>query len=235
MSDVYAWPFLAATFAPRTDRPSAPAAGSLDAPLVWLRVNADWLGHVVGLLDALTEPDAWAGDEVERDRAVQEVERLLAGIGEGPVSVPIGAISAYGGAQAPAGWLLCNGQAVSRAAYAALFNVIGVTYGSGDGATTFNLPDLRRRSPIGAGGGWALGAPVGAETHTLTIEELPAHTHSDRYNGTVQFYQGAAPPAYTMAGAGAAYAATGSTGGGQPHNNVGPSLAVNFIIYAGGV
>ena len=64
-------------------------------------------------------------------------------------SVPIGAIQPYAGAYIPQGWLLCNGQAVDRTAYSELFNIIGTIYGDGDGETTFNLPDLRTRVPVG--------------------------------------------------------------------------------------
>lgn len=64
---------------------------------------------------------------------------------------PIGAILAFGGATAPAGWLLCQGQAISRTTYAALFAVIGTAYGAGDGSTTFNLPDPREAALVGAG------------------------------------------------------------------------------------
>lgn len=75
--------------------------------------------------------------------ALAEYEASLAG-------VPIGAMMAYGGATAPSGWLLCYGQAVSRTTYAALFAVIGVAYGAGDASSTFNIPDLRGRYPLGA-------------------------------------------------------------------------------------
>lgn len=89
---------------------------------------------------------------------------------------PKGMISPFGGSSAPSGWLMCNGGAVSRTTYSALFAVIGTTYGSGDGSSTFNVPDLLGRSPIGSGSGTdltarTLGAKIGAET-------LPAHTHT---------------------------------------------------------
>ncbi|MCR6633146.1 MAG: tail fiber protein [Magnetospirillum sp.] len=94
-----------------------------------------------------------------------------------------GEIRLFGGASAPSGWLFCDGSAVNRTAYAALFAVIGTAFGSGDGTATFNLPDLRGRAPIGAGQGAGLtsrtlGGTVGEEKHTLTIAEIPAHNHS---------------------------------------------------------
>lgn len=78
----------------------------------------------------------------------------------------------------PTGWLVCNGTAVSRTTYAALFAVIGTTFGSGDGSTTFNLPDMRDRFPVGAGSTFSVGASGGDSTVTLGINNLPAHNHT---------------------------------------------------------
>lgn len=106
----------------------------------------------------------------------------------------VGIVQDFAGSAAPAGWLLCYGQAVSRTQYAALFAVIGTTFGAGDGATTFNVPDARGRViagkdnmgggaagrlTSGAGGvnGAALGGAGGGETHTLTTVQMPAHAH----------------------------------------------------------
>jgi len=93
-----------------------------------------------------------------------------------------GFITEYGGATAPAGWLLCDGSAVSRTTYAALFAAIGVLHGVGDGSTTFNLPDCRGRATVGAGSGPGLtargiGAKGGEENHVLTTAEMPVHSH----------------------------------------------------------
>lgn len=93
------------------------------------------------------------------------------------MSEPAGVVITYAGSTAPEGWLLCDGSAVSRDTYATLFNVIGTTYGVGDGSTTFNLPDLSGRVVIGVSGTHALASTGGSETHTLTESELPAHSH----------------------------------------------------------
>lgn len=96
-------------------------------------------------------------------------------------ATPVGAITMYGGAAAPTGWLLCNGAAVSRTTYAALFAVLSTTFGVGDGATTFNVPDLRDRSPMGANTTVALGATGGAltaaHTHAVGTYAVDSHTH----------------------------------------------------------
>ena len=106
-------------------------------------------------------------------------------------AIPIGMITPYAGSSSPTGWLLCYGQEISRSTYAGLYAVVGDTYGSGDGSTTFNVPDLRGRTPAGLdnlGGSdagrlsWAntLGTTGGTQTHTLTGAEsgTSSHTHS---------------------------------------------------------
>ena len=85
-----------------------------------------------------------------------------------------GAIQLYAGLAAPSGWLICNGQAVSRTTYAALYAVIGTTYGAGDGSTTFNVPNLVNKTVRGAE---TVGKTGGADTITLSTENMPLHTH----------------------------------------------------------
>lgn len=97
---------------------------------------------------------------------------------------PVGTIVDLAAAGVTAGYLACDGAAVSRTLYAALFAVIGIAWGAGDGVSTFNVPDLRRASTIGAGGsgsgvvGNTVGSAGGAETHVISIAELPTHSHS---------------------------------------------------------
>lgn len=107
------------------------------------------------------------------------------------LSTPIGMMLPYAGAgAAPAGWLVCDGSAVSRATYARLYAVIGTTHGAGDGSTTFALPDLRRRAIVGSGGTAStelantVGATGGAESHTLSVSEMPAHRHGGSTHAT---------------------------------------------------
>lgn len=146
-------------------------------------------------------------------------------------AVPVGTVAMYGGGTAPSGWLKCDGSAVSRTTYVDLFNVLGTTYGAGDGSTTFNLPDARGRAPVGAGQGTGLtnrvrGATGGAETHTLTTAEMPVHSHNQAW----QYTQGSGPDiAFTNVGGGYGQATT-STGGGSAHNNMQPFWVPEFII-----
>ena len=102
-----------------------------------------------------------------------------------------GFIQMYGAASAPTGWLLCNGAAVSRSTYATLFALIGTTYGAGDGSSTFNVPDMRDKFPVGSGSTYALNATGGSadstlpsHTHTATVTD-PSHSH--REGASVEF------------------------------------------------
>lgn len=94
--------------------------------------------------------------------------------------IPAGSIMAWSTSTAPSNWLICDGSAISRSTYASLFAIIGTTYGVGDGSTTFNIPDLRGRIPVGKNGGsfGTLGTTGGTETVTLDSNNLPSHTHS---------------------------------------------------------
>lgn len=92
-----------------------------------------------------------------------------------PNPIPSGTIFDYGGATLPAGWLACNGTTVSRTTYAALFAAIGTTWGTGDGSTTFTLPDLRNKFAIGAGTLLAVGKSGGSQS--ITTANMPAHNH----------------------------------------------------------
>lgn len=95
----------------------------------------------------------------------------------------VGQIVMLGMSATPPGWLLCDGAAVSRTTYAALFARIGTTYGAGNGSTTFNLPNLRDRFPVGAGSGYAAGATGGAASVALTVAQMPAHNHGGATTG----------------------------------------------------
>lgn len=148
----------------------------------------------------------------------------------GGASAPAGAILAYGGATAPNGWLLCDGAAVSRTTYADLFAAIGTAFGVGDGSTTFNLPNTKGRVLAGKDAAQTefdvLGKTGGAKTHTLTIAEMPAHSHNVTAFSSAN---GGASPASHSATSSANWS-TDAAGGGAAHNNLQPYLTISHII-----
>lgn len=162
-----------------------------------------------------------------------------------------GIISMWSMTTPPDGWLICDGSAVSRADYPNLFAVLGTYYGAGDGVNTFNIPNFKGRVPVGTDGSFefpSVGSQFGTKTHTLVESELPSHDHSlndpghthntnagvvasglDSLTGSGTFV--------ALAGAGTATALNNTTGitispvgGDQPHNNIQPSLCIQFII-----
>lgn len=155
----------------------------------------------------------------------------------------IGEIRMFGGNFAPVGWLLCQGQTLPIDQFDVLFNLIGTTYG-GDGQTTFNLPNLQSRLPVHQGAGYTLGETGGVETVTLTGNQNPIHTHqpvaasvatSQSPNGNV--WASYANNSYSSQQPSAAMAPNALTiaGGSQPHENMSPYLAINFIIATEGI
>lgn len=159
----------------------------------------------------------------------------------------IGQISTFGFDFAPRFWALCNGQLLAIAQNQALFSLLGTTYG-GNGTTTFALPDLRSRTPVGIGGplSFVLGQLGGTETVTLIQTQLPQHVHSfaaTTANGTVRNPNNAV---YANSGVSLFGPSTGSlvplntntvgiTGGTQPHPNIQPYQTINFCIALQGI
>jgi microcystin-dependent protein len=148
---------------------------------------------------------------------------------------------------APKGWALCNGQFLPINQNQALFSLLGTTYG-GNGQTTFQLPNLQGRTPIHLGGGHNLGEAGGAAAHTLSVNEIPTHTHvinasnniaatPDPTNAYLASTAAAVGPVYGGAAQLVAMSplALTSTGGSQAHENRMPYLAVGFCIALQGV
>lgn len=162
----------------------------------------------------------------------------------------IGTIIQWGSDTLPDGWLLCDGSAISRTDYADLFSVIGTNFGSGNGSTTFNLPDLRGRVGVGKSGDTefdTLGESGGEKTHTLTTSEMPSHSHNvyqrqgnpagvssfynTNYESGGQDYALKMDAKMVCTGA-TDFLYTQSVGGGTSHNNLQPYIVTNYIIKA---
>jgi microcystin-dependent protein len=158
-------------------------------------------------------------------------------------SVPTGVINMWGTATAPTGYLLCAGAAVSRSTYAALFAVIGTTFGVGDGSTTFNVPNYTNRMPYGT----TLASTGGSATTTLSTTNLPSHTHSItdpghlhsitgsndnvQSNNTIVMGRGqGTPQSANTASATTGITVTEATGSGTAVTTISPYLGINFII-----
>lgn len=144
-----------------------------------------------------------------------------------------GLVLPYAGSTAPYGFLMCDGSAVSRSTYIGLFTLIGTTYGPGNGTTTFNLPDMRGRFPVGKSGETeflVLNKKGGAKEVTLTEAQMPKHNHNVTYRvgANVGSYYGQ-PPYTTNAGV-ASVNTTDITGSGQAHNNLPPYITLNYVI-----
>jgi len=153
----------------------------------------------------------------------------------------------FAGNFAPAGWMFCEGQLLPISEYETLFNLIGTTYG-GDGQSTFALPDLRGRLPLHFGNGFTLAETGGVETVTLTVSQIPAHSHpmlATNNNAAGTSPQGTAVavvPTVSVIPYGSdaprgpiSPSSVTATGGSQPHNNFQPYLCVDFIISLFGI
>ena len=153
-------------------------------------------------------------------------------------AVPAGTVLDFAGAAAPSGYLACDGAAVSRTVYADLFAAIGVAWGRGNGLTTFNVPDLRRRATIGAGGvrqngpGVNVGDTGGAELVRLSSSQMPSHTHTyqEGQDVSLQFGTSGSQRDRRLKSQTETAQNTGAAGGGQWHPNMPPSAVVNKII-----
>lgn len=158
----------------------------------------------------------------------------------------VGELRMFGGNFAPAGWMFCDGQLLPISGNETIFQLIGTTYG-GDGQTTFALPDLRGRLPLHQGNGFILGETGGAESITLTTNQIPAHAHVARANSGTASSTDPANNFWAAQPALLQYSATGSanvnlnantvavTGGSQPHDNFQPYLCLSYIISLFGI
>lgn len=158
----------------------------------------------------------------------------------------VGEIRMFAGNFAPAGWMFCDGQLLPISENETLFQLIGTTYG-GDGQNTFGLPDMRGRLPVHFGNGLVMAETGGAEEITLTVNQIPAHSHAlmaAKAIGTQASPAGGLLAATATgqeiyvndpADVGLKSGLVGNTGGSQPHTNFQPYLCINFIISLFGI
>jgi len=224
-------------YVPRPDPLPIPAAAWNDEPTYCLQVNDEWVSHILGVMDALDQPDTWQGTEAEIDAARAQVNEIMAALMERCETVPptaayiVGEIRYFAAESAvPDGWVLCVGQELSRTTYADLFAVTDILYGEGNGVDTFRAPNLQGKVPVGSTGGspYYAGLSGGEASHTLTVDEMPNHRH------TVPVHA-----ANTAGGGSSGVEIAGGTtnsgyiGGDQPHNNMQPYLVLVPAIYTG--
>lgn len=248
--------YSAAGWLSQTD---APSRGAVRDVIETLATKVDVNSRVSATNAVLTNPTL-AADPVASDRSskipsTNWVQTVLDVVRK--ALTPIGSVVNYAGSSAPTGWVLCDGRTLDTTTYAALYAVLGTTYNiGGEAATVFRVPDLRGRVAIGmdmmsalqgsanritATWGRTLGGNFGAETVTLSANEIPAHQHKQD-GGTLGSGTGFSAE-ITGVATGTAFGNTGRvltntvntalTGGGAAHNNVQPSMALQYIIYAG--
>jgi len=213
-------------------------------------------------LTTLTNPHIYLGDlHVERDMTVGRNLDISGNLTannfyargnyylDNQILIPAGTVIQSAAINVPGGWLECNGQLLNKVAYADLFAAIGNTYGGLSTDASFNLPDARGRTAIGVGTGVdgeasltarALGAKAGAETHTLTVGEMPAHSHSliRKMNNTDGAHdplgnnktESSAATTDRVFEEGPVNFNTSDTGLNQAHNNMQPFIALRYLI-----
>ena len=228
-----------ATFRTGVNQTADGSTIEVDATGGYLKVPSNGIGTNQLSSDASVDANRAVDTNHIKDGSVTAAKLDSAAVS---VLMPTASLMPYAGTAAPTGYLLCDGAAISRTTYSSLFGIVGTTYGVGDGSTTFNIPDLRGRVIAGqddmggtsanrltnqSGGlnGDTLGATGGAETHTLTTSEMPSHSHTYAKHTSL-----GASGSGGNAQLGASTQSTSSEGGGQAHNNVQPTIILNYII-----
>lgn len=211
---------------------------TLGVSLVLLEIPDEaWIKQVlISAFNTLTIEGNWNDDygDITSDEATRIMSLMLQTLQfnyEPPSMIPAGATMIWHTNAPPTGWLLCDGGAVLKADYPALYAVLGDKYGST--STQFGLPDMEDVSPFGVGGIVSLDDYAGELDHTLNTSEIPAHNHTIllRGSGTAggTNNRANAPTQTTLA----SNLVTDATGGGSAHNTLHPVFGVNFIIFGG--
>lgn len=229
------------------------------ASFLLLMPRLDWFKQsvIAALSEMAIQGNWWIGGDNDQKQAAEHAAQMVEDIiimNFNPI--PIGKVEAFAGATTPEGWLDCDGSEYNQADYVELFAAIAQVWGGNTG--TFFVPDLRDRTLIGAGGAFALADTGGEQDHTLTVAELAAHSHTASAATIIDpghvHVESLAVPAVSTLGAGVPFpialpgvgvtaigftgitalaAGISSEGGDQPHNNMQPYAAINYIIFAG--
>ena len=190
--------------------------------------SPEWRTQLWGAISLLLLDWQWEGDSpLDDENIAAEYAAVLNSFVR--CSAMAGLISAYGGATAPDGYLLCDGGSYATDDYPILFEAVGYVFGGA--GSTFNVPDLREAFPYGVGPGAPLAASGGAETHTLVGAEMPNHNHD--YGGTIEGLHDVPIGLVPVAIPNPFPEQTSAEGGGGAHNNMPPYLALNFVISTG--
>jgi len=180
------------------DFPANPSDGEVFGSYVWSTSKGVWQSREESAAPAVVSPlppesaspgDIWVDSSdgisyvyYDDGSSGQWIEMISSGVVSLEAATPTGSVIQTARATAPTGWILCEGQEISRAEYSRLFNAIGTAYGSGNGSTTFNVPNLKGRVPVGRDSSQTefddLGETGGAKTVTLTEAQLPSHSHT---------------------------------------------------------
>lgn len=189
--------------------------------------TAEWRTQLWGAISLLLQSWQWEGDSSLSDEEIaEEYLKVLNSFERCPMLA--GFVSPYGGANAPLGWLLCDGATYQVADYPELYAVIGNEFGGG--VTEFRVPRIQGRFLQGAVSSGQIGLTGGEATHTLTEDEIPAHTHS--LNETIIPTTPGAPTP-TLGFSAVPTLQTNSAGGGEAHNNTPLFLKMHFMISTG--
>lgn len=206
--------------------------------VITLPDDEEWIADFLGALLLLGESENWEvlGGLSQGQMASEWFALFLLFATERKLSIPVGTIVLHGASGSVSGWLECDGGEVSRSQYAELYGVVGDSFGDGNGTTTFNLPNLRGRVPVGQDTSQVefqdMGQTGGATTHVLSIAQMPIHRHTIKYNpggvvGSPEYLLGSQNNANNIA----SYdGSMNNSGGGLAHNNLQPYVVVNYMI-----
>lgn len=233
-------PLFNARFSPRGQY-AIPVSNINDSPVRCFRVNNQWLAHIIGVLDALDQPDSWLGTETEIDNARSQIRSLIASFENGDCGMTdyAGKIEMCAIETLPVGRLWCDGSTHNRVDYPTLYDSLPSAFIVD--TDTFVTPDMREKMPLGKGGTLGINDNGGEREHTLTVDEMPSHVHGYPKTGdrpliydpnvgaTINLVSGGSLPTR----ASQAQDVTTAAGTGLAHNNMPPYTVCNFVICTG--